>query len=139
MKRRVARVKVIQTLYQIDIAKTDWREALNNVLAGGKSDPFLEACVEGVVRHMDEIDQIISSCLHNWRLERLAHLDRAILRLAVFELRFLKTEDTPEQVVINEAIELAKQFSTEQSSKFINGVLSSVVNQGVGENDSAGN
>lgn len=128
MKRRIAREKAIQTLYQVDIAKSDWQEAMNNVLEDEQSDPFLERNVAGVMQHLADINETISQSLHNWRLERLAHIDRAILRLAVYELRY--TYDTPKQVVINEAVELAKAFGTDQSSKFINGILANVLKQG---------
>lgn len=130
MKRREAREKAIQTLYQIDLAKLGWQEALANVLDGKQADPFLENAVAGVMEHLADIDQLISSSLHNWRLERLAYIDRAILRLAVYELRFDQMEHTPPQVVINEAVELAKRFGTEDSGRFINGVLSTIYKLG---------
>lgn len=137
MKRREAREKAIQTLYQIEIAKIEWKEALANVLDGKEADSFLHNTIAGVMEHLEEIDKLISSHLHNWRLERLAHIDRAILRLAVYELRFDQIEHTPPQVVINEAVELAKRFSTAESSRFINGVLSTVLKQGEHEDGSA--
>jgi N utilization substance protein B len=129
MKRRTAREKAIQTLYQVEMAKMEWQEALSNVLDGSESDPYLEQALAGIKEHMTDIDQNLRVSLQNWKLERLPHVDRAILRLGVYELKY--SNDVPEQVVINEAIELGKIFGTDQSSKFINGVLSHVVKQGV--------
>lgn len=127
MKRREAREKVIQTLYQVDLAKSDWNEALENVFEDGlrERDEFLEQTVSGIQEHLAEIDQQIQISLKNWTFDRLSHVDRAILRLAVYEMKY--TKDIPQQVVINEAIELGKSFGTDQSSKFINGVLSNIM------------
>lgn len=77
--------------------------------------------VTGASERRDEIDQLISQQADNWRLERMPAVDRNILRLAVYEL--LHEEDIPKLVVVDEAIELAKRFSTEQSSRFVNGLL----------------
>lgn len=129
MKRRTAREKAIQTLYQVEMAKLDWQEALGNVLDGNESDAYLEQALAGIQEHMIDIDQSLRISLQNWKLERLAHVDRAILRLGVYELKY--RDDVPQQVVINEAIELGKIFGTDQSSKFINGVLSHIVKQEV--------
>ena len=79
----------------------------------------------GVTRHAEYIDNIISSHLQNWQLERLPAVDRAILRVAVWEL--LYSNDVPEPVTIDEAVELAKKFSTDESPKFINGVLGKII------------
>lgn len=128
MKRRTARKKAIQTLYQVDLAKTEWGEALQNVLGSGERDSFLEEVVTGIRDHIEEIDTTLKPHLNKWTLDRLPHVDRAILRLATYELQY--REDAPNQVVINEAVELAKEFGTDQSSKFINGVLSSIAKQG---------
>lgn len=129
MKRRTAREKAIQTLYQVDIAKSEWHEALGNVLDEMGSDVFLEATLAGIHEHLEQIDQTLRLSLKKWKLERLPHVDRAILRLGVYEL--LYREDVPNQVVINEAVELGKSFGTDESSKFINGVLSNVLTQRV--------
>lgn len=77
--------------------------------------------VTGAVEHLEEIDALIAGQADNWRLERMPAVDRNILRLAVFEL--LHEEDIPKLVVVDEAIELAKKFSTDQSSRFVNGLL----------------
>jgi transcription antitermination factor NusB len=82
---------------------------------------YARALVEGAVDHAGEIDELIRQQADNWRLERMPAVDRNILRLAVFEL--LYEEDIPKLVVVDEAIELAKKFSTDQSGRFVNGLL----------------
>lgn len=82
---------------------------------------YARALVEGAVGHAGEIDDLIRQQADNWRLERMPAVDRNILRLAVFEL--LYEEDIPKLVVVDEAIELAKKFSTDQSGRFVNGLL----------------
>ncbi|MFK2824322.1 transcription antitermination factor NusB [Bacillus sp. B190/17] len=124
MKRRTAREKSLQALYQIDISGADPAEAIENVLDEAPVDEYLQASVTGTVQHLEEIDETIKANLENWSFDRLAKVDRNILRLAVFEMKY--AEDVPEKVAINEAIELAKQFSDDRSSKFINGVLSRI-------------
>lgn len=128
MKRRKAREIVIQTLYQMDVSKADWREALQNIL-GDQSNEFLERVLPGISSRLGEIDEEIRQHLINWSLERLSPIDRSILRLGIFELKYM--DDIPNQVAINEAVELAKTFGSEESPRFVNGLLSSVVKQGV--------
>lgn len=82
---------------------------------------YARALVEGTIDHLAEIDGLVREQADNWRLERMPAVDRNILRLAVYEL--LYQEDIPKLVVVDEAIELAKRFSTEQSSRFVNGLL----------------
>lgn len=123
MKRRTAREKAVQCLFQIDVAETKLHHAYDFVLEDTTEDAtYLRHLVETTLSHQQEIDDEIKKYLRGWQLERIANVDRAVLRLAFYELMFEK--DTPPKVVVNEAIELAKLFSDEQSSKFINGVLS---------------
>jgi N utilization substance protein B len=82
---------------------------------------YARSLVSGTLDHLEEIDALITRQADNWRLERMPAVDRNILRLAVFEL--LHEEDIPKLVVVDEAIELAKRFSTDQSSRFVNGLL----------------
>ncbi|HXU45154.1 MAG TPA: transcription antitermination factor NusB [Thermoanaerobaculia bacterium] len=82
---------------------------------------YARTLVEGALSHLDEIDELIRSQADNWRLERMPAVDRNILRLAVFEMLYEK--DIPKLVVVDEAIELAKKFGSEQSSRFVNGLL----------------
>ncbi|GLY09913.1 transcription antitermination factor NusB [Pseudobacillus badius] len=124
MKRRTAREKSLQALYQIDVSGAEPEAAITNVLEEGPADEYLHKSVIGTIEHREEIDELIKAHLEKWSFDRLAKVDRNILRLAVFEMKY--GEDVPEKVAINEAIELAKQFSDEQSGKFINGVLSRI-------------
>jgi transcription antitermination factor NusB len=82
---------------------------------------FAEGLVRGVMRERQAIDQLIQSSSRNWRLERMARVDRNVLRLATYELRYLP--EIPKRVTLNEAIELAKRFGAEDSGAFINGIL----------------
>lgn len=82
---------------------------------------YARTLVDGTLGHRDEIDALISGQADNWRIERMPAVDRNILRLAVYELQY--EEDIPKLVVMDEAIELAKKFSTDQSSRFVNGLL----------------
>ncbi len=86
---------------------------------------YLVTLVSGVMKHQEEMDQLIQQHLKNWKINRLSRLDLTILRLAVYELMY--HPEIPEKVVINEALELAKIYSDDTSRKFINGVLSSIV------------
>lgn len=125
MKRRTARERALQALFQIDLSENEPREVITNVLMEGEeSDPFLEQLVLGVVENKEEIDTILRDNLEKWKLERLATVDRALLRMAIFEMQYI--EEIPVNVSIDEAIELAKSFGDESSSRFINSILSKV-------------
>ncbi|KON87100.1 antitermination protein NusB [Sporosarcina globispora] len=125
MKRRTAREKALQALFQIDVSGTEPESAIEHVLEGEKSDEYLGKLVSGVLQHKETIDGEIKIYLEKWTLERLATVDRNLLRLSVFELLYL-AEDVPANVVLDEAIEIAKLYGDDKSSKFINGVLSKV-------------
>lgn len=92
-------------------------------------DEFLERLVRGTVEKAGEIDALISGHAEHWRLERMAAVDRNILRLAIYEMQ---NTETPAAVVIDEALELARRFSTEESVQFVNGVLDAVRRQAAG-------
>ncbi|MGD6841400.1 transcription antitermination factor NusB [Bacillus infantis] len=124
MKRRTAREKALQALFQIDVSQADPSEAIDHVLEGEESDDYLTLLVTGVLENKEEIDNMIKQYLEKWKLERLATVDRNLLRQGVYELKYSK--DVPANVVIDEAIEIAKIFGDDQSSRFINGVLSKV-------------
>jgi len=85
---------------------------------------FATTLVEGVVRRLEEVDDLIRKASLNWRIDRMATVDRNILRLATFEL--MEVADTPMKVVLNEAIELSKRYGSEDSSAFVNGVLDKI-------------
>lgn len=127
MKRRTAREKALQALFQIDLSDTDAQEAINHVLEEKKRDEYLEFLVNGTVENLGKIDEIIMNNLENWTIDRLNNIDRNILRIATFEM--LKSTDVPVNVVIDEAIEIAKAFGDDQSGKFVNAVLSKIKKQ----------
>ncbi|XYQ00663.1 transcription antitermination factor NusB [Bacillus safensis] len=126
MKRRTAREKALQTLFQIDVSNIDPKEAITHALDEQESDPFFEELVFGVLEQKDKLDDMISQHLVNWKLDRIANVDRAILRMSVYEMVY--QEDIPVSVSMNEAIELAKLFGDDKAPKFVNGVLSNIKN-----------
>ena len=127
MKRREAREKAFQFLFQIDFNQGDLSSA-NQYLKEEEEDQFLRTLIEGVIGKKNVLDEKISSHLENWTLNRLPSVERAILRLAAYEIYF--QEDIPSSVSINEAVELGNIFGDDKSGKFINGVLSKMINQG---------
>jgi N utilization substance protein B len=126
--RRVARECALQMLYEFDVGKHPKEEILETFWEMNehpqKVQEFANQLFEGSVTHLKEIDKTIQQHTKNWRLSRMAAVDRNILRLAVFE--FLSDSKTPETVVINEALEIAKKFSTYESAQFVNGILDSI-------------
>lgn len=126
--RRSARIIALQALYQLDIcSKTmkdvlclDWLEKEYDK----KTLDFATVLIKGVVEHLDFIDSKIVTQLEHWDLDRLSYIDRAILRFSTFSLFF--QDDIPDTVVINEAIDIAKIFGTDESYKFVNGVLDGI-------------
>lgn len=128
MKRRTAREKALQALFQIDMSEADPKEAILHVLEEERGDDYLSNLVSGVMEHKSEIDEMIKEHLEKWTIERIAPVDRNLLRLAVYELVYLK-EEVPANVVIDEAIEIAKIFGDEHASRFVNGVLSKIKQQ----------
>ncbi|NOY65143.1 MAG: transcription antitermination factor NusB [Nitrospirae bacterium] len=126
MSRRKAREYALQILYQYDLTreKPD-RESLDlfwqryNVNDSVRS--FAEDLVNGTIKNMKQIDKVISSVTEHWELKRMAVVDRNILRAATYEL--LYRDDIPAAVTINEAIEIAKKYSSKEAASFINGLL----------------
>lgn len=132
MKRHEARQKALQALFQLDNTELLLEEAMNHALersfeeaAQPAYDAFFEQLVRGTTEHKETIDEQLSAKLENWSLNRLPKIERTVLRMAVYELQF--SNDAPDGVVVNEAIELAKTFGDEKSSKFVNGVLSKFI------------
>ncbi|MBP2240823.1 N utilization substance protein B [Cytobacillus eiseniae] len=128
MKRRTAREKALQALFQIDVSQVEPESAIEHVLDGAPNDSYLSMLVNGVLENIESIDVSIKQHLSNWTIDRLATVDRNLLRLAVYELQFCH-DDVPANAAIDEAIEIAKLYGDDQSSKFINGVLSKVKQQ----------
>ena len=130
-KRTKAREYVLQMLYQVDITHGDWQEILENFCASndrqdlsGELKDFSAQLLGGVIEHLEEIDKKISKYAANWQLERMAFVDRNIMRLGCFALLF--RADIPPKVAINEAVELAKKYSGLESGKFVNAILDQV-------------
>ncbi|PIQ90841.1 MAG: transcription antitermination factor NusB [Candidatus Omnitrophica bacterium CG11_big_fil_rev_8_21_14_0_20_41_12] len=130
-KRTKAREYVLQMLYQVDITRGDWKEVFESFWQSNKLDDtaadskdFSTELLGGVVGHLEDIDKKISKYAANWQLERMAFVDRNIMRLGCFEL--LYRQDIPPKVAINEAVELAKKYSGIESGKFVNAILDQV-------------
>ena len=126
--RRKARAITLQVLYEVDSVRHDVEVVLNRLLAevefGEENNIFVRELLTGVIQNKEEIDQKIRSFAPTWPIEQLSIIDRNILRLAIYEI--LLDNRVPVKVAINEAVELAKTFGSDNSSKFINGVLGSV-------------
>ena len=139
--RRSAREAALQILYQADWSKEDpetpalefARQAIDEYLDGlapASFDPdselraFMEQLISGVLTYRDEIDETIRRFAKGWKIERMAMVDRNILRLGIFELCY--NPDIPPRVAINEAVELAKKYGDADSPAFVNGILDSV-------------
>lgn len=128
MTRRYARELALQTLYSVEVGKHDPASALEQTFSSperSEDRAFVRELVLGTIEHVAESDAAIAPLLHGWTLERLPLLDRIVLRMSFYELKF--HPQTPPAVVINEAVELAKKFSTEDSGRFVNGVLASAI------------
>ncbi len=131
MSRRKAREMALQTLFQLDFNQTEQDAALAAVFAENETvsqsaKEYAELLVKGTRGHLAEIDRIISEAAIGWKLDRMAGVDRNITRMAIFEMRFAAETLAP-NVIINEAVELAKLFGSAETGRFINGILGSLV------------
>ena len=128
-KRRSARELAMQGLYQLDVQGTEVLEQLGRFFLEGSCDDFVRRLASdwtnGTWKNLAVCDGLIASSIIKWHLSRLSPVDRSILRLAVYQLKFCP--DIPRVVVINEAIELAKKFSADRSASFVNGVLDAIL------------
>lgn len=126
--RRKAREIALQMIYSIDVSKSDIKDSLNLYWENNPEEhevvEFANMLSTGTKDNLAKIDELITQYTKNWNLKRMASVDRNILRVAIFELVFYK--ETPVNVVINEAVELAKKFSTSESGGFVNGILDKV-------------
>ncbi|GBE41759.1 hypothetical protein BMS3Bbin09_01667 [bacterium BMS3Bbin09] len=133
MKRRRSREYALQILFQLELTGAELNDdILIEFWKGIDNEPddlkdFAHRIVRETLVNRDKIDEIIIKAAQNWSLERMAVIDRNILRAATYELFFRK--DIPNSVAINEAIEIAKKFSTEESASFINGILDKIANK----------
>ena len=125
--RRLGREQALQVLYSVAVGSREPGDALTEIV-GDAAQPeyrtFVRELVFGTLGYADEADRIVGPLLEGWTLERLPTIDLLLLRMGAYELR--QRPDTPTAVAINEAVELAKRFSTEDSGKFVNGVLNAV-------------
>jgi N utilization substance protein B len=126
--RRQARRQALDILYQADVTGSDPHLVLEGWERVGKPvDSFARELVEGVAAHRSEIDGHLQRLAEDWTVDRMASLDRTILRIACFEL--LHQPDTPPGAAIDEAVQAAKELSTEDSSRFVNGILGRFVRE----------
>lgn len=130
MTRSEARTNAFILLFQMDFSGKENAEEIKKIYFDehpeivGKDRKFIESRADGASEHIEEIDQLIGANAKGWTIERMSKVDLAILRLAVFELKF--SGDTPAGVAINEAVELAKAFSSDSAPAFINGILGKI-------------
>ncbi|MDP2922550.1 MAG: transcription antitermination factor NusB [Candidatus Omnitrophota bacterium] len=126
--RSKAREVALHLLYQVEVSKAEHHQAFQDYLASFPQRQevidFSLSLIDGAMANLERIDSLIKKYVKNWEIERMAAIDRNILRLACFELLFL--EEIPPKVSINEAIELAKRFGDIDSPRFINGVLDKI-------------
>ena len=128
-KRTQARECALQILYQLEMNPVPVEEVIRSFWAENSESSedvraFAEMLVRGSLEHREEIDRIVLKATENWQLGRMAVIDRNILRFATYELLYV--DDIPRKVTINEAVDLAKKFSQEESGKFVNGVLDKI-------------
>lgn len=128
-KRRLVREKVLQALYAYELSGEPVEFVVEHLLASLEKEretyEFAGTFVRNVIKHSDEIDGIIRGHVEHWEFNRLAIIDKIILRMGICELLYY--DDIPPKVSINESIEIARLYSTEKSDKFVNGVLDSVL------------
>jgi len=141
MKRRIAREIIVQSLYQMEMNDVESAEAVEILLQEASAENESEVVitdeiqlkhyvvehVNGIWEHKVAIDDILEHYLKGWQMSRLSRVDRQILRLATYEMIF--ANDVPAKVAVNEAIDLAKHFGTEDSGKFVNGVLGKMIQE----------
>lgn len=132
MIRRIAREIVLQSLFQIDFSRCDAESALEASLAeheekdAAKAKAYAEKTLQGVLENLAAIDGKIGEYAIDWTVERMSATDRNILRVAVYEMMFAEEKIVP-GIAINEAVEIAKRYGTEESPRFINGILGKMV------------
>jgi N utilization substance protein B len=124
--RRRVRELALRALYEADVGRQPLAAVLERILqeVPERERPFLRDLCEGAWRARGQVDALLAEVAPQWPVDRLASTDRAVLRLAAYELQYT---DTPPGAVINEAVELAKAYGTEASGKFVNGVLAAVL------------
>lgn len=141
--RRKGREIALQTLYSLEYLETDeylkelgWFEKYQekmteicddkNITSNSKICEFATSIIDGIIPNLETIDENIGAHSTNWSIDKIANLDKCLLRIATYEMLFT---DTPPAIVMNEAIEIAKKFCAESSSKFINGILNAIAKE----------
>lgn len=141
MKRRLARELTVQSMYHMEMNEVSAAEAVEMLLQEAAADnesevvlsdtaklrDYVQKLVEGAWEHRKALDELLAEYLKGWQVSRLSRVDRQILRLAAYEMVFM--DDVPAKVAVNEAIELSKHFGTEESGKFVNGVLGRIIQE----------
>ena len=132
-QRHLSRSIVLQTLFEWDFNGRDdkkipaiLRRNIKEFAPGFEDDKFIAVLMEGILKKIKQLDDIIEKAAPEWPIEQIAIIDRNVLRIGLFELLFGNREEAPPKVAINEAIELAKSFGGDSSGKFVNGVLGTV-------------
>lgn len=139
MKRRIAREIAVQCLYQMEMNEVSIQDAIASLIEEAQQDneanteikdvaqltAYVQKLVESTQSAKQQIDDLLTEYLKGWAMDRLSRVDREILRLATFEMVF--SDDVPPKAVVNEAIDLSKHFGTEESGKFVNGVLGKMI------------
>lgn len=136
--RRSGREAALQMLFQLEASSVTADQAVELFWRTFEADPegraYADSVLRGVADNLPKIDERITTASKNWRLERMSRVDRNLLRLGTYELMF--REDVPRAVILDEAVELAKSFGTDESPSFVNGVLDRIAND-VGRKDDA--
>ena len=133
MRRTEARELLMQLFFQME-AQNDFTKAaqdkfLSANLKDEEQEDYIHRCLVAYIANKEEIDNEIENSSVKWHLDRIAKVDLAILRLSLTEILYLKDKDVPAQVSINEAVNIAKKYGSEDSGKFINGILGKIVNK----------
>lgn len=127
--RRTSRELALRALFQADVGRMSAEEAIESSWSQARYSPqtlaFAQELARGALHHRTHIDSVIEKYARGWTLERMANVDRNILRLAIFEL--LHLPDIPPSVTVDEAVELAKKYSTAESGHFVNGILGNLI------------
>ncbi|WP_026487557.1 transcription antitermination factor NusB [Caldanaerobius polysaccharolyticus] len=124
MTRKNAREMILKLLYELDLRETTAEDVLSKVKDCGEEEEYIKETVKGVYENKQRLDEIINRYAKDWNTDRMNKVDLAILRYSIYEIQ---AGSIPPSITINEAVELAKKYSTERSSQFVNGVLGGYV------------
>lgn len=131
MSRKSAREEVMKLIYQLIMNKTSSEEVLQDFYENQENElsaeekEYINSCVTGIQRYEEKIDKYIEEYSKGWKINRISKVDLAIMRLSIYEM--LERKDVPNASSVNEAVELAKKYSGEKSSSFINGILGNII------------